>query len=337
MKIAFINGYQNSRGAETFVTELSRKLSKNHDVTLILGKKQIPKRWPILWRFFLDPHGLYTFTFTLKNLYKIWKEKYNIVIPINGGWQPALIRIITWLYGGKMIISGQSGIGWDDRNNLWSFPDAFVALSSYAQNWASRVNPFVRVELIPNGVDLEKFSPNGEKLELNLKRPVVLVVGAFIPTKRIDLVIKAVSKLKEISLLVVGGEGELKNELNSIGNKLLGNRFQIITLPFEKMKKVYRSVDLFTLVSESYYSFEIVFVEAMASNLPVVANDDPIRREIVGDAGSFVDPEDTETYSEVLNKALKTDWGNKPRKQAENYSWHKITEKYLKLFNNLVD
>jgi glycosyltransferase involved in cell wall biosynthesis len=235
-----------------------------------------------------------------------------------------------------MVISGQSGIGWDDRNNLWSFPDSFVALSSYAKKWASRVNPFARVEYIPNGVDLIKFSPKGENLKLRLKRPVVLAVGAFTPTKRIDLVIKAVSKLKETSLLVVGGDGELKSELERIGNNLLGERFQLITLPFEKMHQVYRSVDLFTLGSESYYSFEIVFVEAMATNLPVVANDDPIRREIIGNAGIFVNPKETETYSEALNKALKIDWGEKPRHQAEKFSWEKIAGKYNDLFESLT-
>ena len=49
-------------------------------------------------------------------------EKYDVVVPLNGGWQPALLRIITWVYGGKVVISGQAGMGWDDRNNLWCFP-----------------------------------------------------------------------------------------------------------------------------------------------------------------------------------------------------------------------
>ena len=57
-------------------------------------------------------------------------KKYDIVIPVDGGWEPAFIRIATWIYGGKMVISGQSGKGWDDRNNLWSFPNVFISISS---------------------------------------------------------------------------------------------------------------------------------------------------------------------------------------------------------------
>src|SRR3989344_7179748 len=163
LKIAFFNISQGavSRGAETFVDELGKRLRVNHKVDILSDKKILPQRWPILWRTFLDPPGLSVLLFTLRNTPKILRERYDIVFAINGGWQPAIIRIITLLYGGKLIISGQSGKGWDDKNNLWNFPDAFVALSSHLKNWAKKVNPFVRVKYIPNGVDLVKFKPQG--------------------------------------------------------------------------------------------------------------------------------------------------------------------------------
>ncbi len=98
---------------------------------------------------------------------------------------------------------------------------------------------------------------------------------------------------------------------------------------------MYRSADLFTFSTVPWESFGIVLVEAMASGLPVVATDDPIRREIVGDAGLFVDPIDTDAYAAAIQKALDTDWGNKPRLQAEKFSWDKIAKQYETLFNSL--
>ena len=74
----------------------------------------------------------------------------------------------------------------------------------------------------------------------------------------------------------------------------------------------------------------------MACNLPAVATDDPIRREIIGDAGVFVkDPHNLISYSQALQTALQIKWGDKPRHQALKYSWEKTIPLYEKLFKSL--
>lgn len=337
MKIAILNIYQGqwARGAETYIYELTKRLSKKHQVEILSGRKMPPKRWPVLWRVFLDPQGIFIGLWTLKKTCYLWKKKFDIVMPTNSGWQPAFVRILTWFYGGKMVIPGFSGMGWDDRNNLWCFPNSFVALSSKAKSWAERAQPLVKSFYISGGVDSNKFSPKGEKFKSNLRKPIILCVGALESKKRIDLVIKAVAKIKNVSLLVVG-DGEQKEEIKNLGQKLLKSRFQLTKVEFREMPKVYRVADVFTIPSMPYYSFEIVLLEAMATNLPVVANDDQIRREIVGKAGILVDPIDTKVYAAALEKAMKINWGSKPRKQAEKFSWDKISKKYEELFSSLI-
>lgn len=337
MKIAFINITQGhvDRGAETFVAELAARLGVKHQVDILRAKKHLElPRWPVLWRLYLDPQSVRVASFTLGQLPKIWRQKYDVVVPVNGGWQPALVRLVTWAYGGKMVISGQSGMGWDDRNNLWSLPDAFVALSTQAANWAKKVRPSARVDYIPNGVDIARFKPGGAKIDLELPRPVVLTVAALTKTKRVDLVIQAVAK-SNASLLVVG-KGPEEQSLRTFGKRLLGKRFALTSYPFGELDKVYRAADLFTLASLPYYAFEIVLAEAMATNLPVVVSDDPIRHEIVGEAGLFVNPANTAVYANALEKALTQSWNGKPRKQAEKFSWDNITEKYEKLLKELI-
>ena len=356
MKIAFLNIYNGlvDRGAETYVKELANRLSLKHKVSVFqAGEKRGNEKYKvekinvgINWnkkdetstlkrKFFIDYWSFKILHFTFKSIPKIFKEKYDVVIPVNGGWMPALLRILTWLYGGKMVISGQSGIGWDDINNLWCFPNAFVSLSDYATKWAKGMNSFVKVEVIPNGVDLNKFKIDGEKFEQNLPRPVVFCAGALIKQKRIDLAIKAVAKLKNVSLLV-SGKGDLEEEIVKLGKKLLGKRFKLISANFNEIPSVYRSVDLFTLPSEDYQAFEIVLIEAMATNIAVVANNDPIREEIVGDGGLLVNPLNIQKYSEVLKEALKKDWSNKPINQAKKFDWNIVTQKYEELFTNLT-
>jgi len=332
MKIVFLNIYQNKveRGAENVVNKLSTHLQKNHQVDVIGGNATTLKRWPVLWRFYLDPSGLIIFWFTLKSFPKIFKEKYDIVIPVNGGWQSALLRILTWMYGGKMVISAHSGFGWDDRINLWSFPDRFVSFTKYGKKWSQQVNPFIksRVTTIPNGVDLEKFKP---KQKVRNKHFTVICVAAFAVQKRIDLAIKAVSKLDDVELIVVG-KGSEKKKLQKLGHKLLKNRYTMFEANNRDMPKIYSKADVFVFPSKSQEAFGIVLLEALASGLPVVATDDPIRREIVGDAGFFVDPENTDNFAQAIKKALDTDWGSKPVDQAKKFSWDKVSQEYEKLF-----
>ena len=337
MKIAFLNISQGrvNRGAEVYVGELAKRVAKKHKVKVYSSFLSLPPRWPIFWRLFIDPQGIMIGLFTLSLLYDLWRNKYDVIIPVNGGWQPAFIRIFTWVRGGKMVISGQSGVGWDDRNNLWCFPDCFISLTKMQENWAHRINPFVRVVTIPNGVDVQRFSSHKNGYPVELSRPVVLCVAALVPSKRIELTIQAVSQMNLASLMIIG-KGPLKDKIHALGNKLLGNRFFMTDVSHDKMPSIYKSADVFTLASESSESFGIVYVEALASSLPVVATDDQQRREILEDAGLYVNPTHIQEYSKALEKALQRKDLVKLINQAKKYDWKIIAAKYEILFEKMT-
>src|SRR4030042_3096308 len=151
MKIAFLHMYLGiiDRGSEVFVDELANLLAKNHEVTIFQAGKikgtqkykviKIPTKFDwkkkpssgTFWeKVLMDYWAIKVMLFTLKIIPMILKEKFDIVIPINGAWMSFLIRITTYLYGGKMVVSGQAGMGWDDQKNLSFNPDAFIALST---------------------------------------------------------------------------------------------------------------------------------------------------------------------------------------------------------------
>lgn len=312
MRIAFLSRYQNEfqRGAENFVRELSERLMRHHEITILAGKDA-------------------------DSISKIINGKYDLVIPINGR-QQALKTSFRRIWGGyKLLITGHSGIGWDDIWNIFvAKPDVFVALTDYQAKWAKAWAWGSRVIKIPNGVDTDKFSPYGEEINLDLPRPIILSVGALVWYKYHERAIKAVSKLGRGSLLIVG-EGILRDELNKVGQKLLGNRFKIENFKYKDIPKVYRSCDLFTLPSWSREAFGIVYLEALASGLGVVAPDDPPRREIIGDAGIFVDVDDADKYADAINKALENEWSKKARAQAEKFSWDKVARQYEDIMRDL--
>ena len=351
MKIAFLSFYSGEvyRGVETYVHELSNRLvGLGHDITVYQNGpklkdsnyKTVTIGLKIDWSAksfgfpFINYWSLLVKKFTQESLKRMDKGT-DAIIAGNGQWGSLLCKLWALKNHKKLVISGQSGVGLEDRFNLYLFPDAFVPISTRALKASRLRNPFVKSVYIPNGVDLSKFKPEGITHNIKLPRPIILIVGALFPYKRIDLAIKAVSRLGGASLLVIG-KGPEHDRLLDLGSKLLGERFTILDLPFEDMPEIYRSADLFTLPSVAHQSFEIVLVEAMASGLGVVANNDPIRREIVGDAGLFVDPNDTEAYALALKKALAIKWGSKPRNQAGRFSWDDIATKYEKLFKELI-
>lgn len=352
LKVSILSFYSGeiSRGVETYVHELGNELVRlGHDVTVFQngGKidtskyKTVSTNLPIKWNTknvntpFISYWALLVKTFTQKVLSEINSDT-DVVLTTNGQWQSVLVRKWVRKNDARHVISGQSGLGIDDRINLATTPDAFIALTEYQKKWATSAVPLInnRIEKISNGVDVDKFNAK-KKINFNLPRPIVLNVSALENNKRQELSIRAVSKLSEGSLLLVG-KGSNKKELQKLGSELLPGRFAIREFAYEYMPSVYNSVDLFTFPTVPWESFGIVMLEAMAAGLPIVASDDPIRREIVGNAGLFVNPMNTDEYANKLENALKKEWKGKPRQQAKKFSWDSIAKKYEELFINLT-
>jgi glycosyltransferase involved in cell wall biosynthesis len=323
MRIAFLSFFSgiNYRGAETYVYELAARLSEaGNEVTVYQNGKTRNAAYQT--RFLSSPGSLPAFD-----------PIPDILIPVNGRLQAIAARVWTMIHHKKIVISGQSGPGFDDRLNLYTFPDTFVALTAYQSAWAGKTNPRVKVVTIPNGVDLERFSPRVKPLKISLPRPVVLYVAALEPIKRCDLLIRAVAQTK--ASLLIAGKGNLAASLNALGNQLLPGRFQIASFPYDRMPSVYTACDLYAYSTSPWEAFGISVIEAMASGLPVIATDDPIRREIVGPAGLFADPRDPPAFTGAITKALESDWENKPRLRSAEFSWDKIADSYSELFRRL--
>jgi glycosyltransferase involved in cell wall biosynthesis len=314
LKVVFLSRYVGivNRGVETYVLELSKRLKNDFDVTILSGKDS-------------------------DNLSLITDSGFDVVIATNGRMQSLKASLGRLFRKYKLIIPGQAGIGRDDRWNIFvTQPDVYVALTQFEMDWAKKWAWNSKVVKISNGVDLDRFSKAGQKISLNIKGPVVLSVGALEWYKHHRRTIEAMAKLNVGSLILVG-TGSEKDELEEVGNRLLGpERFQIISADYQQMPTVYRAGDLFVLPSWVHESFGIVYVEAMASGLAIVAPDDPPRREIIGYAGIFTDVENADLYSKAITEALSKKWDDLPRKQAENFSWDKIALQYKELIEGLL-
>ena len=313
MKVAFLSRYQDSiqRGAETFVRELSKELSVRHEVDILSDDKA-------------------------DSLDEILKGDYDIVVAINGGLQ-ALRASLGRVRGNyKLVISGQAGVGRGEIFNIAiAKPDLYVALTETMLRWAKIWAWGSQVIKIHNGVDLNKFKPKGERLDFMLKKPVILSVGALVWYKYHEKTIKALSLLKQGSLVIVG-EGPQKTKLQDLGSKLLGNRFKIMQAEYQDLPAIYRGADLFVLPSWEREAFGIVYLEALASGLGVVAPNDLARNEIIGQAGILTDVSDPKIYAQAISEALDMEWSEKALNQAKKFAWEKIGREYEEAFEKLL-
>lgn len=193
--------------------------------------------------------------------------------------------------------------------------------------------------LIPNGVDPARFNPGPQrKAELGLPtdRPVVLMVSALEPGKRVIEAMRAMADVPDAAL-VVAGDGPLRDEVDRLAAQILPGRFMRATFRHEQMPELYRSADLF-LHTKIRESFGNVYVEALSCGIPIVAHDDEVTRWILGDHARLVDTELQDALSDAIVAALKThrpdaaaaDWAH------QRYSWEAVAGKYLDFFGEVV-
>lgn len=185
-----------------------------------------------------------------------------------------------------------------------------------------------RTALIPNGIDPARFAGvSGDRAAFGLpaEGPIVLMVSAFIDTKRVLDGMRAVAALPGVHF-AVAGDGPLRMRVEALAAEILPGRFTRLALPAARMPVLYHSVDTFLHMSLSE-SFGNVYVEAMASGLPIVAHDSAVLRWIVGARDTLCDTTDQTALVAALGAALAHGRGAAdPR--AANFAWSAIAGQY---------
>lgn len=194
------------------------------------------------------------------------------------------------------------------------------------QRWPSR--------LIPNGIDVERFSPGPSeraRFQLPEDRPVILMVSALQPDKRVLEAIESVSAVPDC-FLMIAGDGALRDEVDRRGAELLPRRYRRGSFSHDEMPSLFRSADalLHTSTSEPFGN---IYIEALGCGTPVIAHDGENTRWILRDHGIYVDMQDTAAVARAVQQATATR-GSRPAEAVaawahQRYSWDKVAGEYL--------
>lgn len=183
---------------------------------------------------------------------------------------------------------------------------------------------------------------------LDLPNTYILFVGTFEPRKNIPSLIKAYRTLKQqlpdAPPLVLAGHkgwlfdtiwGAIEDDLKHTSDILWRER-----IPQDAMPALYNMACALVLPS-FYEGFGLPALEAMAcGTAPIVSNCSSLP-EVVGDVGALIEPNEPQTITDALYKAI-TDirWRQEQERaglqRASQFSWQQTAEIVLKTYRSVL-
>lgn len=202
--------------------------------------------------------------------------------------------------------------------------------------------PPERVEVLRNGVDLERFRPADREREralLGLRGRTLLSVGHLIPRKGHDLAIGSLPLLPESRLLVAGDGPEARSLRELAGRLGVADRVTFLgAVPQDQLPRYYVASDALVLAS-SREGWANVLLESMACGTPVVASDVWGTPEVVAapEAGVLMASRTAEGVAEGV-RALFASYPDRAatRRYAEGFSWDDTSAGQLRLFRRIL-
>ncbi|OGN00670.1 MAG: hypothetical protein A2651_03330 [Candidatus Yanofskybacteria bacterium RIFCSPHIGHO2_01_FULL_42_12] len=298
---------------------------------------------------FLLPKNFFPISVFLKAVKLIRKQGHYDVIhayqasqAAGGGW------LLKWVYPKTpFLLTIQEGKDLNRQPWLMRFlrhfifrkADVITVISNYLAQYVRSQNSKVPISIIPNGVDVSKFKPEGEH---NSK--VIITSSRLVKKNGIGDLVDAIAVVKkevpDIKLLVVGS-GEQAKELKTKSSLLgLENNIEFIgEVPNDLLPQYLAKASIFVRPSLSE-GLGIAFLEAMAAGLPVVATPVGGIPDFLkdGETGLFCKVGDPEDIAEKINTILSDDnlrnrLITNGRKLVEaKYTWDKISDKFRELY-----
>jgi glycosyltransferase involved in cell wall biosynthesis len=217
--------------------------------------------------------------------------------------------------------------------------DRVITSSAYS---AGRITHFYgldreRIAIVPELIDLDIWdralaaTPREEGL------PRILTVAHLYPRKGVDTLLRAFASVPGDAALRIVGTGPERERLEDLAQTLgLTNRVHFLGhLAFAALVAEYRNATLFALPTEQE-GFGIVFLEAMASSLPVIATRVAAVPEVVCDGVTalLANPGDESTLAQLLeallaDAALRERLGNAGRAHAARFAAPAVARQFL--------
>lgn len=249
-------------------------------------------------------------------------------------------------------------IKWQVQKHLIRGVDAIITDSHSSKNDIERILKINSVKissiyLAPLENFFEKKNPQEkEHVRKKYKLPVsfMLYVGETNWNKNVTNIIRA-AKLAKVHLVIVSKSFVEKHDTTY--NPWKENLFEaqreayacdlihgIGHIELEELISLYQLAQ--ALLLPSYYEgFGLPVVEAFASRCPVITTHRGSLKEVAGEAGLIVEPDDVEGIGKAMqqmskDKKLRQELINKGETQLKQFSWRKTVQQTVNVYNKVI-
>ena len=176
------------------------------------------------------------------------------------------------------------------------------------------------------GVDLDTFELSDRaaaKEALDFSGPVMLCVGALIPRKGQELLVRALPALPDVTLLLAG-QGQYRRTLENLAQELgVERRVGFLgSVPHHKLPRIFAAADVMALPSASE-GLANAWVESLACGTPIVISDVGGARELLDrpEAGQIVDRDPQDIAAAIRAILDDPPPPEKVREAALRFTW----------------
>lgn len=208
-----------------------------------------------------------------------------------------------------------------------NYADELLSVSNFTKKECLKYLTHPRdLNMIYNGIDTEKFKPNGEKNKTVLT--VASGSGSVIKLKGLNTFFEVAKQLPHIVFIIIGlsdGDKEIM-----ISNGIPINIRLIEHVPQQLLIKYYQRAKVYCQLSYQE-SFGMSLTEAMSCECIPVVSDRGALPEIIGNTGYIIPYDDINTTVTAIQVALTTSVENARQRVIDNFSIKKRESRLLEV------
>ncbi|MEN9327557.1 MAG: hypothetical protein RI947_365 [Candidatus Parcubacteria bacterium] len=204
-------------------------------------------------------------------------------------------------------------------------------ISTFGDQYKNKINT------IYEGLDykLTEAKPN-QKLRALYKKPFFMYVGNFYPHKNIEQLVRAFESIdNQYDLILIGPDDYFSHHTARIVKQLsLSDRVHMVhNVSEEDLVFYYKNAEALVHPSLSE-GFGLPLVEAAYFDLPVIASNIPVFRELLGNQYLRFDPHDSASITKTMNQHLHKPLHPSYDEILKKCSFDKMTKDISKLYGS---